>query len=208
MKEYLEYGHESDQPSHIRKYVLDAIVRQLGTKKERTILDVGCGNGWLSRDLLSIGYNVYGIDASPQGIAIARNTHPDRFFLQDITSELLPEELRGIDFDTVVSTEVIEHLYNPGNYLDFIRFVLNNSPGSELVLTTPYHGYLKHLALAVTGKMDAHLNVLQVGGHIKFFSRKTLTELLHMCGFDVVHFEGCGRLPLLWKSMLVKAIIA
>ena len=43
------------------------------------------------------------------------------------------------------------------------------------MLSTPYHGYLKNLALAVSGRMDRHFTALHVGGHIKFFSIETLT---------------------------------
>jgi len=71
-------------------------------------------------------------------------------------------------------------------------------------VSTPYHGYIKNLALAVTGKLDAHFTVLWDGGHIKFFSRSTLEQMLREQGFEVTGFAGAGRWPLLWKSMLVK----
>jgi hypothetical protein len=42
-------------------------------------------------------------------------------------------------------------------------------------------------------------------GHIKFWSRKTISQLLNENGFRVVRFIGAGRLPLVWKSMIVVA---
>jgi 2-polyprenyl-6-hydroxyphenyl methylase/3-demethylubiquinone-9 3-methyltransferase len=36
-------------------------------------------------------------------------------------------------------------------------------------VTTPYHGYVKNLALAVTGQLDRHWQPWRDGGHIKFF---------------------------------------
>jgi hypothetical protein len=53
--------------------------------------------------------------------------------------------------------------------------------------------------------MDAHFTALWDGGHIKFWSRKTLAKLLAGVGFDVVDFAGCGRFPYLWKSMVMTA---
>jgi 2-polyprenyl-6-hydroxyphenyl methylase/3-demethylubiquinone-9 3-methyltransferase len=73
------------------------------------------------------------------------------------------------------------------------------------VLTTPYHGYLKNLALAVTGAMDAHFTALWDGGHIKFWSYRTLRQLLQEFGFGHCEFRGAGRWPALWKSMVVTA---
>lgn len=72
-----------------------------------------------------------------------------------------------------------------------------------MILTTPYHGYLKNLILSIFNKWDFHLNPLWHGGHIKFWSRGTLAQLLREAGFEVVGFHGVGRLPYIWKSMIL-----
>ncbi len=74
--------------------------------------------------------------------------------------------------------------------------------GGHLILTTPYHGYFKNLVLALSGKMDNHFHVLWDGGHIKFFSVKTLTKFLETEGYTDTYFKFAGRFPYLWKSML------
>ena len=205
MNTYKDYQYHSDRRNHIHRYVLQPILDCLNPKKNKNILDLGCGNGWLTSILIEQGYNAYGTDASVSGINIAKEKYPERFFIQDLSKDELPEELAEIPFDTIVSTEVIEHIYSPASYLDFCNKLLSKKGEGELILTTPYHGYLKNLALAVTGKMDAHFTVLWEGGHIKFWSRKTLTQALEEHGFEVRQFIGCGRLHYLWKSMLVKA---
>lgn len=78
-------------------------------------------------------------------------------------------------------------------------------PGGELIVTTPYHGYLKNLALALRGNFDKHFTTLWDGGHIKFWSRHTLAVLLSEAGFTDIKFYGVGRLPFLWKSMVMTA---
>ena len=50
--------------------------------------------------------------------------------------------------------------------------------------------------------MDSHFTTLWDGGHIKFFSVKTLSSLLESEGFTNLQFDFAGRLPYLWKSML------
>jgi hypothetical protein len=55
--------------------------------------------------------------------------------------------------------------------------------------------------------MDKHFTALWDGGHIKFWSKRTLYQLLNENGFKVMKFIGCGRFPLLWKSMLIKSKI-
>ena len=77
--------------------------------------------------------------------------------------------------------------------------------GGHLIVTTPYHGYLKNLSLALLDRWDSHHAPLWEGGHIKFWSRATLTELLERGGFRVAGFSGAGRIPPLWKSMVLVA---
>ena len=63
-----------------------------------------------------------------------------------------------------------------------------------MIISTPYHGYLKNLVLALTNKWDAHLNPFWDGGHIKFWSRKTISRLLSENGFRVIQFIGSGTI--------------
>ena len=69
----------------------------------------------------------------------------------------------------------------------------------------PYHGYWKNLALALTGRMDAHFTAMWDHGHIKFWSIATLGELLREAGFADLRFERVGRIPALAKSMIAVA---
>jgi len=207
MAEYKDYGYSTENWNHIHAYVLQPLLKILSEKKDRVILDLGCGNGWLANHLVETGYNAYGTDASVSGIEIAKKRNSDRFFLQDLSKDKLPLVLQDIKFNTIISTEVIEHLYQPKEYLDFCKKILVQNGGGELILTTPYHGYFKNVVLALSGKMDKHFTVLWDGGHIKFWSRKTLTGLLADKGFENIEFTGCGRLPYLWKSMIIKSEI-
>ena len=111
------------------------------------------------------------------------------------------EQLNEPPFDVVLSTEVIEHLYDPAG---FVKGAFNAlRPGGRLICSTPYHGYLKNLALAATGSLDRHFEARDFGGHIKFWSRRTLSRLFLDIGFQRLEFRGAGRAPLFWKSMVI-----
>ena len=202
---YRDYGYSSAELGWANSYLFHHLQTLLG-HTQGTVLDLGCGNGSIARALIGAGYDVYGVDASISGINIANAESPGRFFVLDVLTGVLPKELASKHFDVVISTEVIEHLYDPRSLIAFARKVL--SADGEFIISTPYHGYLKNQALAITGKLDDHLTVLWDGGHIKFFSRKTLEVMLREQGFETTDFVGAGRLPYLWKSMLVKAKVA
>jgi len=203
MSDYKDYGFHTDQPAHTFAYLQAPLLSLLDKQKNRFILDLGCGNGYLANFLIAQGFNAYGTDASAEGIAIAKQANPDRFFIQDLSTDELPVDLRSLKFDTVIATEVIEHLYDPAGFIGFCKNSL--SPGGELILTTPYHGYLKNLMLSVFDKWDHHHSPGWHGGHIKFWSKATLSDLLTKQGFEVITFMGCGRVPYFWKSMIIKA---
>ncbi len=69
----------------------------------------------------------------------------------------------------------------------------------------PYRIINRNLALALAGKFDHHWSPLWDGGHIKFWSEKTLLELLEETGFSSVDFVRVGRIPPLAKSMIAIA---
>ena len=167
------------------------------------ILDVGCGNGYWTRRMTDWGHRVVGVDASPSRIARARLEVPEsRFERLDISRDIV-SQLDEEPFDVVISTEVIEHLYEPEAAADACLSALR--PGGRFICSTPYHGYLKNLAIALSGSWDRHHHTLRAVGHIKFFSTTTLRELLDRAGFQNIRFRGAGRMPYLWKSMVMAA---
>ena len=178
------------------------LLQQLGVRR---VLDLGSGNGRLCADLAQRGYDTVGVEYDQGGVNVARAQYPLlRFYnygVQDDPAALLKAE--PTPFDAVVSTEVIEHLFAPHLLPKYAGSVLR--PGGYLIVTTPYHGYIKNLVLSLLDKWDRHHTALWHGGHIKFWSRATLAQLLTGNGFDVVGFHGVGRMPYLWKSMVMVA---
>jgi 2-polyprenyl-3-methyl-5-hydroxy-6-metoxy-1,4-benzoquinol methylase len=175
-------------------------LRELGA---RAVLDLGCGNGSFSGLLQSQGFQVTGCDASASGIALARQGHPAIDFFEHDIAHPLPSGFAG-PYDAVVSLEVVEHLIQPRHLIATAYGALR--PGGVLVLSTPYHGYWKNLALALTNKFDAHWHPLRDFGHVKFFSRETLEQLVCEAGFSVKDFVRVGRIPAFACSMILVAV--
>lgn len=113
------------------------------------------------------------------------------------------DHLQAPAFDLVISTEVIEHVYAPREWAKGCLRALR--PGGRLICTTPYHGYVKNLAISLLGRWDFHVDPLWDGGHIKLWSPRSLSRLLTEAGFVNLKFRGAGRLPFLWMTMIVSA---
>lgn len=199
---YKDYGWKSAAQSHMHAHFMPHVFALSGPLRPGArVLDVGCGNGFTCGEFLKRGCAVVGVDLSGEGIAIARETYPRGRFERLAASATLLEELDELPFDLVISTEVVEHLYDPRSYARGCFAAL--APGGRFICSTPYHGYLKNLVLALAGKWDAHANPLWDGGHIKLWSRATLARLLTESGFRHLEFRGAGRLPFLWMTMVM-----
>lgn len=198
------YEYFGRDPDCTADYLWDAALQFLGDPPAR-ILEIGCGNGAFSRRLMALGFDAFGFDESGSGIEISKvSADADRFWVQSVYEEGQAEKHER--FDAVVSLEVIEHLAQPRALLRLARRVLG--PGGRLILTTPYHGHLKNLAIVASGRFDRHFSPLWDLGHLRFFSFRTMRTLLEQESFLVVRQEGVGRVPLLWKSLIVEAVRA
>ena len=203
-----EYVYESAIPSHTNAYLwpkVESILQQYKTSASPTvaprIFDLGCGNGSFLRRLRKIGFSGQGVDPSSSGIRQAKTESPDLNVEEGSAYDDLAAKYG--QFPIVVSLEVVEHLYSPRLFAKTL-FELTE-PGGVAIVSTPYHGYVKNIVMAVSGKLDSHFTALWDHGHIKFWSIRTLTILLEEAGFTNVRFEFAGRISLLAKSMIAIA---
>ena len=110
--------------------------RKFGSLKGKKVLDFGCGDGVLSYYLSKAGAEVYGIDLNECAIHLAKEMfHKKKLEAQ---FKVAPCSETGFDdesFDIVVSTEVIEHVTSPDDFLVEINRVLKK--GGTALVTTP-----------------------------------------------------------------------
>lgn len=115
-----------------RKEFIIANLARITTSNNPKIIDLGCGQGWLTAELAKHG-NAVGVDLSYEGINVAKRNYPQCHFKQmDIMTEGIKDK-----YDVVVSSEVIEHLAEDDQirYVRKIRDILVNN--GYLILTTP-----------------------------------------------------------------------
>ena len=101
--------------------------------------------------------------------------------------EQFPLKTEVVDF--IFSSEVIEHIYDTKNALKEMARVLKQ--GGRLLITTPYHGFLKNLIILFHG-FDDHFN--PVGPHVRFFTERSLGVCLKDVGLRIVKKGYFGRI--------------
>jgi len=155
-----EYGWCSPDATCAHEYILPPVmtrIEDLYHGKPVRVLDIGCGNGYVASRLAQKGHSVLAIDASHDGIRIARSSYPDvRFEVRSLYEDDL-EKIVCQPVDCVIALEVIEHLFYPRRLFEQSYRVLR--PGGYFILSTPYHGYLKNLAISLINGWDRHCKV-------------------------------------------------
>lgn len=156
------------------------------------VLDVGCTSHtveigsphWLHGQLREEFPDVTGIDISEENLAELRRAGFCNLHVQSAETFDLPER-----FDTIVAGELIEHLANPGLFLDRARKHLKAH--GTVVLTTPNPFSIAY-ALYAFLKFPRTCQNLE---HTCWFCPRTMAELAERSGFAVSHFALIDDYP-------------
>jgi 2-polyprenyl-3-methyl-5-hydroxy-6-metoxy-1,4-benzoquinol methylase len=170
-----------------------------------SILDIGCGNGIITRAVGAMDYSVTGIDVSPGTIAnaISSNTLPNVNFMVAGVDDLKPQPGK---FAAIICSEVLEHLHHPSSLLDIIHKSLkddgvlivtvpNGIGPRELFVTRPVQYFQKKNNIAWR-LLSSFKKLLGYRGvtvqsaaddltHLQFFTPKTFRLLAASAGFRI-----------------------
>ena len=160
------------------KIVLDFLNKRLPIK-QRKILDIGCGFGWLLKNLKEKYWKKYGIEINEEAKNIAKKNKIKVF------DNLI--FLKNKKFDVVSMIHVIEHLRNPINDLKKIK--KNIKRKGYLIIETP------DFDSAMARKYNKKFRLLHDKTHISLFSAESLMRLVRNLGFQIIkveypYFEG------------------
>jgi SAM-dependent methyltransferase len=141
----------------------------------RTILDIGCGTGYLLYFLKKFfGYRrTAGTQLSEKACLFARN----RLGLEVYFNDLLELPLEDGSFELITIFHVLEHVVNPEAYLSRSRRLLRK--GGRLFIEVPN---FQSWSRALSGRYWLGLDL---DHHLHFFTPGTLTALLGKLGFSV-----------------------
>lgn len=179
-------------------FIRDAVQKHFNRPlKGLSVLDIGCGGGLLCEPMARLGARVIGIDAGADNVraaaAHARSSGLAIAYRAAAPEDLVREKAR---FDVVLNMEVIEHVADPGAFVECCAALVR--PGGLMVLAT-LNRTLKSLLL---GKVVAEyvLRWIPPGTHDwrKFIRPDELSALLAQSGLSATHSAGVAFDP--WRG--------
>ena len=159
------------------------------TKRKMRVLDIGCGAGSVSGELVRRGHLVYGLDVMDE--AVRRATQQGLIAQVYDVNQGLP--LEDGYFDCVLALDILEHLFDPLAALREIRRVL--AAGGYAIISLPLHFDLRQRLRILAGKgivSYEHLwynphNVAWGYFHIRFFTLREVEDFIATGGFRIEH---------------------
>jgi 2-polyprenyl-3-methyl-5-hydroxy-6-metoxy-1,4-benzoquinol methylase len=156
----------------------------------KRVLDVGCSSGYLARPLVARGCTVVGIERDPAAAELARAVC-EEVLVGDVESLELPFE-RG-SFDVVLCGDLVEHLRDPGAFLERARPLLRAD--GRLVLSTPNVANWANRLGLLAGRWTYSDRGILDRTHLHLFTRASLVETLEDAGYDVAEIDYTVPVP-------------
>ena len=157
------------------EYSVGKNVLHLGCVDVGLILNKQMKGLWLHERIHQVASSVWGVDMDVDGIQLMRSQGYAHLYQADIEQlESIPE-IANQEFDLILLTEVLEHLDNPGNFLQSLKLLFK--PNTELLVTVPNATSLGNIITNLNGRELVHPD------HNYWYSWHTITTLFNKYGY-------------------------
>lgn len=176
-------------------YIEERIIERLqGVDRAAAILDIATGKGYLVKMLEQVGFNnIHAADIHPDQFAF----DPDQYHLTRVDANQ-PLPYADESFDVVITSETVEHLANPLQFIHEITRILK--PNGRLILSTPnVQTIFSRIYYLFTGRLAGHTRLdYQIAGHIAVLPDWLIERFTQQAGLQLKDKTyNCGYIPVL-----------
>ena len=153
-------------------------------KPGSTVLDIGCGRGYVAAEFAKVAGQVTGIDQYVPEHAPAANVQLTRW---DLDKDEFPVEVSR--FDQIFMLDVIEHLHDPEVFMERLRAATGHQR-PEIVLTTANVAFCVTRFMLLFGQFNYGRKGILDRTHTRLFTFASLRELFEQTGYKVIEMHG------------------
>jgi 2-polyprenyl-3-methyl-5-hydroxy-6-metoxy-1,4-benzoquinol methylase len=177
-----KYSEDEIVFKHNKHYVAERIINKFRNKKMESLIDVGCGEGYLLDYFYRHNWKVTGTDASSYAIK-QHNPHLISFFhegdLYDVLKKISSENQY---FDVIFLLEVLYHTIDPKYVIELLKKLMNKN--SLLIISSANNYSPYQLKLLESGMIDKDY-WFTPPDHLQYFTLPSLSNLLQDCGLKI-----------------------
>jgi len=159
--------------------VTEHILKKIGPKKRKTVLDVGCGEGYFLKGLEMMKWQVSGTDYSIAGIKLHNPSITKKIRIgpaENVLTELVNENKK---FSLINLGNILEHVLDPISFLKMIRPLLLANGVLRVVVPNDASGFQKLLKNAKRSR-DSWIHPPD---HLSYFNFESLMSVLSFCRY-------------------------
>jgi 2-polyprenyl-3-methyl-5-hydroxy-6-metoxy-1,4-benzoquinol methylase len=167
----------------------------------KSVLEFGCGEAPLGAAIKARQKcRVVGIEIDKHAAAIAKRRIDD-VYCGD-AREII--ELIHETFDWIIGGDIIEHLDDPWTFLSDLRRITKD--GGRLLLSIPNLAHAALVSDLLAGRFDYVYMGLSCVGHLRFFTRHSIAEMLSIAGWSAERIDPQPELPSIGTESLLRAL--
>nr|WP_307990857.1 methyltransferase domain-containing protein [uncultured Niameybacter sp.] len=159
-------------------------VNMIGFNK--SVLEIGCSSGFVSKALKERGCTVVGIDIDECVLEEAKK-YCDEAYCMNVEKEELLQILGGRKFDVIYFGDVLEHLKNPENVLQKCSQLLTSEGFIVASIPNIAHGSVRLKLLE--GKFEYTDIGLLDKTHVRFFTKESIEQMFKLCDYTIIEYE-------------------
>jgi 2-polyprenyl-3-methyl-5-hydroxy-6-metoxy-1,4-benzoquinol methylase len=164
----------------------EAWVPDEALKDGKTVLDVGCGEGFCMEHFRKIGYEVTGLDFSREGMEM-HNKHLTEHTRFGDVYELLNETIEsGKTFSVIILKHVLEHVLDPEGLLQRLKKLV--SPNGVIIILVPNDFSSLQLKLVEEEKVTPFW--IAPPEHLSYWTREGLERFVDENGYKVLKYTS------------------
>lgn len=154
-------------------------------KDAKNVLEFGCGEGALGAALKQRQkVRVVGIELDRHAATVAKKRLDDVY--QGDALEIV--DILHEQFDWIVGGDIVEHLAEPWTFLAGLRRLARDD--GRLLLSIPNIANASIIADLLEGRFDYVYMGLTCAGHLRFFTRRSIEEMLSIAGWEIDSIEA------------------
>ena len=181
----LRYDWHVDEPQEVARMLAELV--PVGSR----VLDVGCGTGWLSRVIADARHaKIIGIEPNSCRAAAARARGFEVY-----EEPFTPALLRRLEqFDVVVFADVLEHVADPGGFLQLAHRALR--PSGRVIASVPNVAHWSVRLDLLRGRFNYQPVGIRDSTHLRWFTGETVRSLFESNGLRVISLQHTAGVTL------------
>jgi O-antigen biosynthesis protein len=164
-----------------------SIIPRLIAKKNALVLDVGCNNGLIGKEIIELSQaSIDGIDINEEALEVAEKFYR-KVFRRDLYKSKF--EIDAEKYDYIIFSDILEHLPRPDLALQEAKNYLKDN--GKIIICLPNVARLEIRINLFFGNFDYKPGILSED-HLRFFTKKSSANMINQCGYKITRIIPTG----------------